>query len=112
MARVRCSVNTEELLEAPEADVPTIPGAVDCMPSLVAAGRLAHVVRVNYLGGTAWAVTDLSLVRAVMTDRRLSKDVTLIPEWMQVPGAMLGSQPKAEVARTVVLSEGRYLKCE
>ncbi|MEV0384947.1 cytochrome P450 [Nonomuraea sp. NPDC050643] len=99
-------MRSEELLDAPYADVPTIPAPVDVMPSLIAAGRTAPVVRVGYYGGTAWAVTDMELVRAALTDRRLSKDIELTPEWMRVPGVMLGSQPRADVARTMVMSEG------
>jgi cytochrome P450 len=99
-------VNTEELLDAPHVDVPTIPAPVDCMPSLLAAGRVAPVVKVDYYGGTVWAVCDMALARMALTDQRLSKDIELTPDWMRVPGVMLGSQPRAEVARTMVMSEG------
>ncbi|HYQ68138.1 cytochrome P450 [Actinophytocola sp.] len=99
-------MRAEELLDAPHVDVPTVPAPVDCMPSLVAAGRTAPVVKVDYYGGTAWAVCDMDLVRTALTDRRLSKDIELTPEWMRVPGVMLGSQPRADVARTMVMSEG------
>ncbi|MCH0566877.1 cytochrome P450 [Streptomyces sp. MUM 136J] len=86
--------------------MPTVPVSVDCMPSLAAAGRAAPIVKVDYYGGTAWSVCDIDLARAALTDRRLSKDIELMPEWMRVPGVMLGSQPRAEVARTMVMSEG------
>ncbi|HKT01920.1 MAG TPA: cytochrome P450 [Rugosimonospora sp.] len=76
------------------------------MPSLVAAGRTAPVVKVTYYGGTAWAVCDMDLVRVALMDHRLSKDIEITPAWMRVPGVMLGSQPSAEVARTMVMSEG------
>nr|AHE14854.1 StaN-like cytochrome P450 [uncultured bacterium] len=99
-------MNTGTPLEAPHVDVPTIPAPSDCMPALVAAGRAAPVVRVDYYGGTAWVVCDMDLVRAALTDRRLSKDIELTPEWMRVPGVMLGAQPRADVARTMVMSEG------
>ncbi|WP_250280280.1 cytochrome P450, partial [Frankia sp. Cppng1_Ct_nod] len=99
-------MKSEELLEAPHVDVPTIPAPVDCMSRLVAAGRVAPVVKVDYYGGTAWAVCDMDLVRAALTDRRLSKDIELTPDWMRIPGVMLGAQPRAEVARTMVMSEG------
>ncbi|MFD9698068.1 cytochrome P450 [Lentzea sp. NPDC059081] len=97
----------ETLSTPPHVDVPTVPAPVDCMPSLVAAGQVAPVVTVDYYGGTAWVVTDMDLVRQALTDRRLSKDIELTPEWMRVPGVMLGSQPRADVARTMVMSEGR-----
>lgn len=93
-------------LDAPEVDVPTVPTATDCMPSLLAAGKTAPVVKVTYYGGTAWAICDMDVARAALTDRRLSKDIELTPAWMRVPGVMLGSQPSAEVARTMVMSEG------
>ncbi|GAA0938505.1 cytochrome P450 [Nonomuraea longicatena] len=100
-------MRSEELLDAPHVDVPTIPAPVDVLPSLVAAGRVAPVVKVDYYGGTAWAVTDMELARAAFTDRRLSKDIELTPEWMRrVTGVMIGSQPRADVARTMVMSEG------
>lgn len=99
-------MNFEALLDPPHVDVPTIPAPVDCMPSLVAAGRTAPVVKVDYYGGTAWAVCDMNLVREALVDRRLSKEIELTPEWMRVPGVMLGAQPRAEVARTMVMSEG------
>jgi cytochrome P450 StaN len=99
-------VKADELLDAPHVDVPTVPAPVDCMSSLVAAGGVAPVVKVTYYGGTAWAVCDMTLARAALTDRRLSKDIELTPEWMRVPGVMLGSQPRADVARTMVMSEG------
>ncbi|WP_322769340.1 cytochrome P450 [Frankia sp. Cr1] len=99
-------MKSDELLDAPHVDIPTIPAPVDCMPSLVAAGRVAPVVTVDYYGGTAWAVCDMDLARAALTDRRLSKDVELTPDWMRIPGVMLGAQPRAEVARTMVMSEG------
>lgn len=96
----------DQLMDAPHVDVPTVPAPTDCMPHLVAAGEAAPVVKVDYYGGTAWAVCDADLVRTALTDRRLSKDVELTPEWMRVPGVMLGSQPRADVARTMVMSEG------
>jgi cytochrome P450 len=99
-------VSIQHPSEAPRVDIPTVPGPTDCIPSLIAAGRTAPVVTVDYYGGTAWSVCDMELARQALTDRRLSKDVELTPEWMRIPGVMLGSQPKADYARTMVMSEG------
>ncbi|HKS46598.1 MAG TPA: cytochrome P450 [Amycolatopsis sp.] len=99
-------MNVDDLLDAPHVDVPTVPAPVDCMPSLLAVGQVAPVVKVDYYGGTAWDVCDMGLARMALADRRLSKDVELTPDWMRVPGVMLGAQPRAEVARAMVMSEG------
>ncbi|WP_205315284.1 cytochrome P450 [Nonomuraea lactucae] len=97
---------SDELREAPHVDMPTVPAPVDCMPMVLAAGRVAPIVKVDYYGGTNWVVCDTELARAALTDRRLSKDMALAPEWMRIPGVMLGAQPRAEVARAMVMSEG------
>ncbi|HKS46596.1 MAG TPA: cytochrome P450 [Amycolatopsis sp.] len=86
--------------------MPTVPGPVDCMPSVLAAGRVAPVVKIDYYGGTAWVLCDMGLARAALTDRRLSKDIELAPDWLRIPGEILGSQPSGKVARAMVLSEG------
>jgi cytochrome P450 StaN len=99
-------VNAEDLSDAPHADVPFIPAPVDCMPNLLAAGRTAPVIKVDYYGGTVWDVCDMDLVRTALTEGRLSKDIELTPDWMRIPGVMLGAQPRAEDARAMVMSEG------
>ncbi|HKS46595.1 MAG TPA: cytochrome P450 [Amycolatopsis sp.] len=99
-------MNVDDLLDAPRVDMPVVPGPVDCMPRVLAAGRVAPVVKVGYYGGTVWDVCDMELARAALADRRLSKDIELTPDWMRIPGAMLGGQPGAEVARAMIMSEG------
>ncbi|MET9232614.1 cytochrome P450 [Lentzea sp. NPDC003310] len=96
----------DELLEAPRAEMPTEPAPVDSIPAVLAAGQVAPVVTVDYFGGVNWVVCDPDLARAALLDDRLSKDMALAPEWMRVPGAMLGAQPRAEVAKAMVMSEG------
>ncbi|MGW6445905.1 cytochrome P450 [Lentzea sp. NPDC055074] len=92
--------------QAPRAEMPTTPASVDSLPAVLAAGQVAPVVTVDYFGGTNWVVCDPDLARAALLDGRLSKDMALAPEWMRVPGAMLGAQPRAEVAKAMVMSEG------
>ncbi|WP_205315267.1 cytochrome P450 [Nonomuraea lactucae] len=94
------------LVEAPETSMPTDPGPFDCMPDLLAAARVAPVVRIPYLGNHAWVVCDPELVRVALTHPELAKDVTLVPDWMRKPGLMLGSQPDPEYARTMIMSDG------
>ncbi|MEU9778084.1 MULTISPECIES: cytochrome P450 [unclassified Streptomyces] len=96
------------LAEAPEAHMPTDPGPFDCMPELLAAARVAPVVRIPYLGRHAWVVCDPELVRTALTHPLLAKDVTLVPDWMRKPGLMLGSQPDPEFARTMIMSDGAH----
>ncbi|MDX8054396.1 cytochrome P450 [Lentzea sp. BCCO 10_0798] len=96
----------DELLRAPRAEMPTEPAPVDSIPAVLAAGAVAPVVTVDYFGGTNWVVCDPDLARAALLDARLSKDMALAPEWMRIPGAMLGAQPRAEVAKAMVMSEG------
>ncbi len=99
-------MNVDDSLDAPQVDMPITPVPVDCMPSVLAAGRVAPVVKVNYYGGTVWDVCDINLARTVLTDPRLSKDVELTPDWMRIPGAMLTAQPSAQAARPMVMSDG------
>ncbi|MFI6094214.1 cytochrome P450 [Lentzea sp. NPDC051213] len=96
----------DEYLEAPQAEMPTEPTPVDTMPAVLAAGAVAPIVKVDYYGGANWVVCDPALARAALLDGRLSKDMALAPDWMRVPGAMLGAQPDAEVAKAMVMSEG------
>jgi cytochrome P450 len=86
--------------------MPVDPGPFDCMPDLLAAARVAPVVRIPYLGRHAWVVCDPELVRTALTHPQLAKDVTLVPQWMRRPGLMLGSQPDPEFARTMIMSDG------
>ncbi len=98
-------MNVDDLLDAPQVDMPINPAAGDCMPSVLAAGRVAPVVKVNYYGGTVWDICDINLARTALTDPRLSKDIELTPDWMRIPGAMLTAQPSADAARAMVMSE-------
>ncbi|SDK10471.1 Cytochrome P450 [Lentzea albidocapillata subsp. violacea] len=93
-------------LQAPRAEMPTTPASVDSLPAVLAAGQVAPIVTVDYFGGTNWVVCDPDLARTALLDSRLSKDMALAPEWMRIPGAMLGAQPRAEVAKAMVMSEG------
>ncbi|MQT02074.1 cytochrome P450 [Streptomyces jumonjinensis] len=88
--------------------MPTDPGPFDCMPQLLAAARVAPVVRIPYLGEHAWVVCDPELVRIALTHPQLAKDVTLVPDWMRKPGLMLGSQPDPAYARTMIMSDGEH----
>ncbi|WP_322778105.1 cytochrome P450 [Frankia sp. Cas4] len=99
-------MNVGDSLDAPQVDMPITPVPVDCMPSVLAAGRVAPVVTINYHGGTAWDVCDINLARTALTDPRLSKDIELTPDWMRIPGDILGSLPSAEVARVMLMSDG------
>ncbi len=99
-------MNTENLLDAPRVDMPINPVPVDCMPSVLAAGRVAPVVKVDYYGGTAWDICDINLARTALTDPRLSKDIELTPDWMRIPGDILGSLPSPEIARAMLMSDG------
>ncbi|MDH2387877.1 cytochrome P450 [Streptomyces sp. HNM0663] len=94
------------LAAAPETTMPTDPGIFDCMPDLLAAARVAPVVRIPYLGHHAWVVCDPELVRTALTHPRLAKDITLVPDWMRKPGLMVGSQPPPEYARAMIMSDG------
>ncbi|HKS46597.1 MAG TPA: cytochrome P450 [Amycolatopsis sp.] len=97
---------TDDLLDASRVDMPIVPAPVDCMPSVLAAGRVAPVVKVDYYGGTVWDVCDTELARMALADRRLSKDIELAPDWMRIPGEFSGSLPSPEVARIMLMSEG------
>jgi cytochrome P450 StaN len=99
-------MNVDDLLDAPLVDMPTVPGPVDCMPGVLAAGRVAPVVKIDYYDGTVWVLCDMGLARAALTDRKLSKDIELAPDWLRIPGEILGSQPSGKIARAMVLSEG------
>jgi cytochrome P450 StaN len=99
-------MNADESLDAPWVDVPITPAPVDCLPEVLAAGRVAPVVKVDYYGGTVWDVCDVDLARVALAERRLSKDIELAPDWMRIPGAMLGGQPSADVARAMIMSDG------
>jgi cytochrome P450 len=94
------------MAEAPETSMPTDPGPYDCMPQLLAAARVAPVVRIPYLGEHAWVVCDPELVRTALTHPQLAKDVTLVPDFMRRPGLMVGSQPDPEYARAMIMSDG------
>nr|WGO49562.1 cytochrome [Streptomyces lavendulae] len=96
------------LAQAPETTMPTDPGLFDCMPDLLAAARVAPVVRIPYLGHHAWVVCDPELVRAALTHPQLEKDITLVPDWMRKPGLMVGSQPPPEYARAMIMSDGEH----
>ncbi|MFI5618758.1 cytochrome P450 [Streptomyces sp. NPDC051567] len=96
------------LAQAPETTMPTDPGLFDCMPDLLAAARVAPVVRIPYLGHHAWVVCDPELVRAALTHPQLEKDITLVPDWMRRPGLMVGSQPPPEYARAMIMSDGEH----
>ena len=65
-------MNVHDLLDAPQVDMPTVPGPVDCMPGVLAAGRVAPVVKVDYYGGTVWVLCEMGMARAALT-RSLSK---------------------------------------
>lgn len=97
---------TSGLAQPPETTMPTDPGIFDCMPDLLAAARVAPVVRIPYLGEHAWVVCDPELVRAALTHPKLAKDITLVPDWMRKPGLMVGSQPPPEYARAMIMSDG------
>ncbi|WP_262387329.1 cytochrome P450 [Streptomyces sp. TRM49041] len=100
-------VTTEAgLTEPPETTMPTDPGPFDCMPELLAAARVAPVVRIPYLGKHAWVVCDPELVRIALTHPKLAKDITLVPDFMRKPGLMVGSQPPPEYARAMIMSDG------
>ncbi|MEU4257659.1 cytochrome P450 [Streptomyces fradiae] len=92
--------------EAPETTMPVDPGPFDCMPQLLAAARVAPVVRIPYLEHHAYVVCDPELVRAALTHPALLKDISLVPEWMRKPGLMVGSQPPPEYARAMIMSDG------
>ncbi|EDY52821.1 cytochrome P450 StaN [Streptomyces clavuligerus] len=96
------------MAQAPATSMPTDPGPFDCMPELLAAARVAPVVRIPYLDRHAWVVCDPELVRVALTHPALAKDVTLVPAWMRKPGLMLGSQPDPEYARTMIMSDGAH----
>lgn len=95
-----------ELGEAPETDMPVDPGLFDCMPDLIAAARIAPVVRIPYLGRHAWVVCDRELVKQALTHPKMGKDITLVPEWMRQPGLMVTAQPPPEYARAMIMSDG------
>ncbi|WP_322770017.1 cytochrome P450 [Frankia sp. Cr1] len=99
-------MNVDDSLDAPLVDMPINPAPGDCMPTMLAAGRVAPIVKIKYYDGTAWDVCDMDLARSVLADRRLSKDIALTPDWMRVPGEFTGSQPSAEIARAMVMSDG------
>ncbi|MFD7661809.1 cytochrome P450 [Streptomyces sp. NPDC059788] len=90
----------------PETTMPVDPGPFDCMPDLLAAARVAPVVRIPYLGKHAWVVCDPELVRIALTHPQMAKDVTWVPDWMRRPGLMVGSQPDPEYARAMIMSDG------
>ncbi|MGW7514413.1 cytochrome P450 [Streptomyces sp. NPDC054796] len=94
------------LKNPPETAMPVDPGPFDCMPELLAAARVAPVVRIPYLGQHAWVVCDPELVKEALTHPRLAKDITLVPDFMRRPGLMVGSQPPPEYARAMIMSDG------
>ncbi len=94
------------LAQAPETTMPTDPGPFDCMPDLLAAARVAPVIRIPYLEHHAYVVCDPELVRVALTHPKLQKDISLVPEWMRKPGLMVGSQPPPEYARAMIMSDG------
>lgn len=94
------------LSEAPLTDMPVDPGPFDCMPELLAAARVAPVVRIPYLEEHAWVVCDPELVRTALTHPKMAKDITLVPQFMRKPGLMVGSQPPPEYARAMIMSDG------
>ncbi|MFJ3978004.1 cytochrome P450 [Streptomyces sp. NPDC090021] len=94
------------LAQAPETTMPTDPGPFDCMPDLLAAARVAPVIRIPYLEHHAYVVCDPELVRVALTHPKLEKDISLVPEWMRKPGLMVGSQPPPEYARAMIMSDG------
>lgn len=96
------------LAQAPLASMPVDPGPFDCMPDLLAAARVAPVVRIPYLGQHAWVVCDPELVRTALTHPRMEKDVSLVPDFMRKPGLMVGSQPDPEYARAMIMSDGEH----
>lgn len=96
------------LAQAPLASMPVDPGPFDCMPDLLAAARVAPVVRIPYLGRHAWVVCDPELVRIALTHPRMEKDVSLVPDFMRKPGLMVGSQPDPEYARAMIMSDGEH----
>ncbi|MFM9744385.1 cytochrome P450 [Streptomyces brasiliscabiei] len=96
------------LMEAPETTMPVDPGPFDCMPALLAAAKVAPIVRIPYLDHHAWVVCDPELVRTALTHPKLLKDVTLVPDWMRRPGLMVGSQPPPEYARAMIMSDGEH----
>ncbi|MGW0706373.1 cytochrome P450 [Streptomyces sp. NPDC002643] len=87
-------------------DMPVDPGPFDCMPELLAAARVAPVVRIPYLEEQAWVVCDPELVRTALTHPKMAKDITLVPDFMRKPGLMVGSQPPPEYARAMIMSDG------
>ncbi|MDX8054408.1 cytochrome P450 [Lentzea sp. BCCO 10_0798] len=93
-------------LQAPETTMPIDPGPFDCMPELLAAARVAPVVRIPYLGQHAWVVCDRELVKVALAHPKMGKDITLVPEFMKQPGLMVGSQPPPEYARAMIMSDG------
>ncbi|MFH8347715.1 cytochrome P450 [Streptomyces sp. NPDC018045] len=96
------------MAQAPLASMPVDPGPFDCMPDLLAAARVAPVVRIPYLGRHAWVVCDPELVRIALTHPRMEKDVSLVPDFMRKPGLMVGSQPDPEYARAMIMSDGEH----
>ncbi|MEV6236647.1 cytochrome P450 [Lentzea sp. NPDC051838] len=94
------------LTEAPQTTMPVDPGPFDCMPELLAAARVAPVVRIPYLDQHAFVVCDRELVKAALTHPLMGKDITLVPDWMRKPGLMVGSQPPPEYARAMIMSDG------
>ncbi|MGN5377542.1 hypothetical protein ACQ4WX_07010 [Streptomyces lasalocidi] len=94
------------LKEAPETNMPVDPGPFDCMPELLAAAKVAPVVRIPYLGEHAWVVCDPELVKVALTHPQMGKDVTLVPDFMRRPGLMVGSQPDPDYARAMIMSDG------
>ncbi|TDD63489.1 cytochrome P450 [Kribbella antibiotica] len=93
-------------LEAPWASMPIDPGPFDAMPDLLAAAKVAPVIRIPYLEHHAYVVCDPELVRTALTHPKLLKDITLVPEWMRKPGLMVGSQPPPEYARAMIMADG------
>jgi cytochrome P450 len=97
---------TKTGLQAPETTMPVDPGPFDCMPELLAAARVAPVVRIPYLGQHAWVVCDRELVKLALAHPKMGKDITLVPGFMRQPGLMVGSQPPPEYARAMIMSDG------
>lgn len=101
--RVTTSSN---LAEAPEVTMPVDLRPTDCLPELLAAARVAPVVRIPYLDQHAWIVCDRELVKQALTHPKLGKDITLAPDWMRKPGQMVTAMPPPEYARMMITSDG------
>lgn len=96
------------LAEAPTVTMPIELRPTDCLPELLAAARVAPIVRTPYLDQHAWVVCDRELVKQALTHPKLGKDVALAPDWMRQPGQMVTAMPPPEYARMMVMSDGEH----